>query len=392
MKRALIFSSLLVLAWSLFAQASLEAVLAEIEKNNTTLTALKGSAAAETIGNRTGIFLQNPEAEFGYLWGSPGSIGNRTDFSIRQSFDFPTAYGYRNQISALKNEQVELEYKAALYAIRLETKGFYYDIVYYNALIEALTGRVSHARQIASSYQAKFDVGETNILEYNKAQLNLLTALKELESTDIERNNSLAELKRLNGGKPVAVTEKELPPVVLPGDFEQWVTQAEENNPMLAWINRAITISGKQEDLSRAMSLPKLQAGYMRESVTAEQFQGITLGLSIPLWENKGQVKYAKANSQALESAAADKKVQYFNHLNALFNKAAGLQNSIRTYREGLVQYDNTDYLKAALDKGEISLINYINEFAFYYESVNKVLSLERDLQKVNAELHQFDR
>ena len=392
MKRALIFSSLLVMACGLFAQASLEAVLAEIEKNNTTLTALKGSAAAETIGNRTGIFLSNPEAEFGYLWGSPGSLGNRTDFSIRQSFDFPTAYGFRNQISSLKNEQVALEYKAALYAIQLEAKGYYYDIVYYNALIEALTERVSHARQIANSYQAKFDVGETNILEYNKAQLNLLTASKEVESANIERNNALAELKRLNGGTPLAIAEKELPPVVLPGDFDQWVAQAEERNPMLAWINRAVAISGKQEGLSRAMSLPKLQAGYMRESVTEEQFQGITFGLSIPLWENKGQVKYAKANSQALESEAADKKLQYFNHLNALYNKATGLQSSIRTYRDGLLQYDNTEYLKAALDKGEISFINYLNELAFYYESINNVLSLERDLHKVNAALHQFDR
>ena len=375
---------------SLMAQQSVDDILLQIEKNNTTLAALKKSVEAETIGNKTGIYIPNPEIEFNYLWGNPETIGNRSDFSIKQSLDFPTAYHFKNQISDLKNEQNLLMYRKELYSIKLQAKLIYFDVVYYNALIAELTKRVTYAKQIAQSYQSKFDVGETNILEYNKAQLNLLNAGKTLESTEIERNAQLAELTRLNGSIPVEITQMEFQPVVIPGSFDQWISQAEQQNPMLAWINKEIKISRKQEGLSKAMGLPKLQAGYMSESVVGQQFQGVTVGVSVPLWENKNRVKYAKANSLALESVEADNKVQFHNHLKTLYNKAAGLQQNVAGYREGLSQFYNSAFLKTALDKGEISLINYITEFSFYYESINNLLITERDLNKANAELNQF--
>jgi len=391
MKRAIIFNLLLVMVFSLGAQNTIDTVLAEIEKNNTTLAALKKSAEAETLGNKTGIFVPNPEVEFNYLWGSPGNIGNRTDFSIKQSLDFPTAYRFKNQISDLKNEQIMFLYRKELYAVRLQAKLIYFDVVYYNALIAELTKRVTYARQIAQSYKSKFDVGETNILEYNKAQLNLLNASKTLESTEVERSARLAELTLLNGGIPLEIAESEFQPVILPAGFDQWISQAEQQNPMLAWIKSEIEISSKQEGLSKALGLPKLQAGYMSESVVGQQYQGVTVGVSVPLWENKNRMKYAKANSLALESVETDNKVQFYNHLKALYNKAAGLQQNVAGYREGLSQYYNTTFLKTALDKGEISLINYITEFSFYYESINNLLTTERDLNRVNAELNQFE-
>lgn len=391
MKRTIIFNLLLVMVFNLRAQNNMDSVLSEIEKNNTTLAALKKSAEAETLGNKTGIFIPNPEVEFNYLWGSPGNIGNRTDFSIKQSLDFPTAYRFKNQISDLKNEQIMLLYRKELYSIRLQAKLIYFDVVYYNALIAELTKRVTYARQIAQSYKSKFDVGESNILEYNKAQLNLLNAGKTLESTEVERSARLSELTLLNGGVPLEITESEFQPVILPAGFDQWISQAEQQNPMLAWIKSEIEISSKQEGLSKALGLPKLQAGYMSESVVGQQYQGVTVGVSVPLWENKNRVKYAKANSLALESVEADNKVQFYSHLKALYNKAAGLQQNVAGYREGLSQYYNTAFLKTALDKGEISLINYITEFSFYYESINNLLNSERDLNRVNAELNQFE-
>jgi hypothetical protein len=82
--------------------------------------------------------------------------------------------------------------------------------------------------------------------------------------------------------------------------------------------------------------------------------------------------------------------VQFYNHLKSLYDKAAALQQNVAGYRESLHQFANAGFLKTALDKGEISLINYITEFSFYYESISNLLSLERDLNMINAELNQF--
>ncbi|MGI6134811.1 MAG: transporter, partial [Petrimonas mucosa] len=88
------------------------AILQDIEANNTTLAALREETNAQMLGNRTGITLPDPEAEFNYLWGNPSLIGNRTDFSVTQSFDFPTAYHHRREIAGMQNRNAELRYKA----------------------------------------------------------------------------------------------------------------------------------------------------------------------------------------------------------------------------------------------------------------------------------------
>ena len=118
-----IWAILFILPVSLSAQITVDSVLSAIEKNNTSLSAMRKSTEAEKIRNQTGIYLQNPEAGFNYLWGYPAAIGNRTDISIKQSFDFPTAYGYRRQIADTRNFQSDLEYqqqrKEILYAARI---------------------------------------------------------------------------------------------------------------------------------------------------------------------------------------------------------------------------------------------------------------------------------
>jgi outer membrane protein TolC len=374
---------------SLFSQNAIESVLNEIEKNNTTLSALQKSMEAKQLENKTNIYLQNPEVEFNYLWGND-VIGNRKDFSATQAFDFPTTYKHKKEISNIKNEQVELEYKKQQKDLLLEARLTAYDLVFTNALLLELSKRLNHAQSIANSYKSKFDIGETNILEYNKAQLNLLNLSKEMESFNIKREALLGELTRLNGGIPIEFTASEFPTSPIPTDFEQWYTRAEQSNPLLNWLKKEIEVSEKQVGLNRALSFPKFTAGYMSENVIGQDFQGITLGLSIPLWENKNKVKYARANAAAMEKTANDQKVQFYNRLKLLHTKAIGLQNNANDYKSKLQTFDSSELLKKALDKGEITLIDYILELSIYYESVNKLLRSELEMNKTLAELNQY--
>ncbi len=390
MKRLIfIFISVIIFNTALFAQ-NIDAVLAEVENNNTALSAIRERTDAEKIGNKTGIFLNNPEVEFNYLWGTPSAIGDRKDVSVSQSFDFPTVYKYRNQISDLKNRQAELQYIKQQKALMLETRLLLYDLIYVNALETELNKRLQHAQNIADAYKSQFEAGETNILEFNKAQLSLLQAKKQLEAAETERIALLSELKGLNGGIPVNFTESKFQPVAIPADFDKWYEQAQQQNPVLNWLKQEIEISEKQIKLNKAQSLPKFQTGYMSETVIGEQFQGITLGISIPLWENKNEVKYARANSNAVALETKNSKLQFYNRLKTLHSKAAGLQKSVLGYQSELASLDHSGLLRKALDAGEISLTDYILELSVFYESVNQLLELERDVHQITAELMQF--
>jgi hypothetical protein len=87
---------------------------------------------------------------------------------------------------------------------------------------------------------------------------------------------------------------------------------------------------------------------------------------------------------------ATDSKIQFYNHLKALHTKTIALQKNVNDYRSVLKSFDSSELIKIALDKGEISLIDYIVEFSLYYESVNKMLELEREKNKIFAELNQY--
>ena len=336
------------------------------------------------------MYLQNPEVEFNYLWGNPSSIGNRTDFSIKQSFYFPTAYGYLNQISSIKNEQSELEYRRQQKSVMLQARQVCLELIYTNALKAELSKRLVHAQSIARAYKARFDAGDANILEFNKSQLNLLNLSNQIELLEVERHAALAELTRLNGGVAIDFTGSDFQVLTIPADFETWYGQAEQGNPLLNWLKQEIEVSKKQVSLSKALSLPNIKTGYMSEKVVGQQFRGVSIGLSIPLWENKNTMKYAKANAIALESVVADNKIQFYNELKTLHSKAIVLQRNVSDYRSKLNSYNSSDLLKKALDKGEISLIEYSIELSFYYDSVNKMLEMEKELHKTWAELNQY--
>jgi outer membrane protein TolC len=372
---------------SLFAQSGVEAVLSSVEQNNTTLKALRESAEAQKLENRTGIYLANPEVEFNRFWGSPGAIGNRTDVSVTQSFDIPTVTGMKSRIAQGQNEMVEWQYKSDRLQILLDAKQSCIELIYFNALKKELDTRLDHAQTLAGAYREKLEQGDVNVLEFNKAQLNLATVQSEASRVEVERNALLQKLKRLNGGTAVILEDTQYGEQAFPLHFDEWYAEAEQKNPVLAYVRQDVEVSRKQVSLNKATGLPTISAGYLSEKTVGEHYQGITLGVSIPLWENKNKVRQAKAAVRAAEYREADSKQQFYSHLQTLYEQATGLKAVAAACRKSLETLNSTALLKKALDAGEISLLDYIVEIGLYYDTVNRSLEAERDFQKSFAEL-----
>jgi outer membrane protein TolC len=125
----------------------------------------------------------------------------------------------------------------------------------------------------------------------------------------------------------------------------------------------------------------------MSEDVIGQRYQGITTGISIPLWQNKNKVKQAKAEVLAAEENVADSKQQFYSQLQIQYNRAIGLMANAERYRKTMETANNTVLLKKALDIGQISTLDYIIELGLYYDIVNRALEAERDYQKAYSEL-----
>ena len=386
--RKIIFIVLAFMATSVSAQ---EWILKQIEENNTLLSSLRSQTEAEKIGNKTGIYPENPEVEAGYSWGNEKEMGNRIDFSVSQSFDFPTSYYHKKKLSDIRNSQADIRYQIERKNILLEAKNICIQLVYQNALSARLKEQMDLTQSVADAYSRKFEIGEASSLDLNKAKYDYINAQKDYNNSIIEKEYLLTELQRLNGGKPVEYSTLEFQEAFIPLNFQSWYESQEMKNYALIQAGREVNISKESEKLQRALNLPKFSAGYMSEKVKSEHFQGVTVGMSIPLWENKNTVRQIKAQTLANEQLQSDVNMQNYYQTEALYKKAVNLKQMVDDF-DRFQQSDKTvSLLKKALDKGELSLINYILELGIYYEMVQSKLETQRDLQLVIAELMQWD-
>ncbi len=374
------------------AQDNSQEVLNRIESNNTTLKALQEKTKADKIGNKTALNLANPEVEVGYLWGSPSGEGNRQDLNVNQSFDFPTAYGYRSQVVKGRNVQADLIYQQQAKEILQQARVFCVELVYQTKRYAELSERVKLAKELSEAYQTRFDKGDINIIEYNKTKLNLLNAEKAMQITEVEIATLRAELQRLNGGEPMLDLLGNYSSYSLPLSFDQWFNEAKMNNPALESAMKEVDLSRKQEKLTKALNLPKITAGYMSERLLGTTHQGVTLGVSIPLWEGKNTVKHQKAQTVALEMQQKDSELQFYNTLKNQYNRAGTLFGLLHDYEEILSTSNNRTLLKKAFEKGQLSLINYLLELSVYYETIDQYMEKEKEYQLALSELQQWDR
>lgn len=390
MKKIILSLSALWLSVSVWGQDPYAPVLEQIEQNSTTLRALQESMKAQKLSNKTGLTPENPEVEFGYLWGSPTGIGNRQDVNVSQSFDFPTVYTHKNKLSDLQNNSAEYEYKSQRMELLLSAKTTCIELVYYNGLHDLYSRLLDNARQIAESYEKMQATGDANRLDYNKAMINYTNMENEIKRIAIERNRLLSELTVLNGGIPVSFDTKEFGTPALPPDFESWYTAAEGGNPALQYLKSQVEVSNKQIQLSRSSNLPKFSIGYAGEFLAEEKFQGVAVGMSIPLWENKNQVKQAKAAAIASQQMEQDAKMQYYNRLKSLYEQSSQLQENIARYNTVLNQNNNEELLFKAYNSGELSLLDYLLEIEYFFDAYDNRLQAERDLELALASLNAY--
>lgn len=373
---------------------SVEEVMQEVERNNTTLMAKADERTSGELKAMSGIFLENPEVEFGYLWGNPAT-GNRIDVSVSQTFDFPSVYAYRRQVARGEQSLSQSTFRAARREILLETARRCVELVYLNAMSRELQDRHTAAQKLAASYKKQLATGSATILESNKAQMALLSLENSLADIESQRVAALTDLQRLNGGQAISFTQDSYDDsrskMPLIDNFEAWFDSMARLNPALEYLATQIEIGKKQVKLSTAMGLPKFSLGYKSEAVMpGEQFQGISASVSIPLWENKNNVKAARASLRAAESMAVDGKLQFYEQLRALYERAKALEKIDRAFHNSYKELSSTELLGKALAAGEISIVEYFVEMSLTYSLVDQGLTTQRDLSLTRAELFSF--
>lgn len=136
--------------------------------------------------------------------------------------------------------------------------------------------------------------------------------------------------------------------------------------------------------------LPKWSVGYMGEFIPEQRFQGVTVGLTLPLWENENRVRQAQAEAVATAQQRNDVELRYRSQWQRLYAQDAQLRETVERYAAVFSQHNNADLLYKAYTSGEMPLLNYLLETEYYLSAYVKQLQAQRDLELTLSELNGF--
>ena len=388
-----ILTILLVLSINtLFAQYAYQNVLDTIEVNSTVLAAHHKQMEASKAENNANTFVENPEIEAGYKFGYGGE-SSKIEVGITQEFDFPTVYSHQSKIRKMSSQIIDSQYEIDRLAVLSEAQAICTELIFCKMKLALYKQNYDNAVKIADAYQKMMEVGEINILDYNKSKMNLANTKNNYDLEVIHHDNLMATLKTMNGGKDIDFQYEDYAVVVLPESFDEWYANVENANPVFEQMRQQIAIDQQKVKLSKAEWFPKFSIGYGAEIAKGneEGEHGPSIGLVLPLWHNKGTVKSAKMHAEATEALLTNEKAMTYNYLNSLYAKAMALQNNIGVLASSLKEFDSQDLLFKAFTQGEINLLDYVTETEYYQNAMLELYSAQYEMNSTLIELKSYE-
>lgn len=368
---------------------SVDAILAQIAQNNKTIKANIQYWEEQKVRYRTGISLYNPVLEYDFLAGTPAIGGNQHDFTVSQSFDFPTAYVKKSQLAKQQSAQAEHQLVATRQNVLIEAKNICLELVYRNKLALQLTNRRVAIEKLQKDFKVKLDKGDGNILDLNKATLQLIEIKKDLQENLSEISQLNQKLTSLNGGIEISLTDTLYPAYTQIPVFEQLESDYETQDPMRKILEQQKAVSQKQLEVAKSLWLPKMELGYHYQGILGQTYNGVHTGIVLPLWENKNAVKAQQAKLLFDDLELQDHKNEHFYEIKALYTKYINLINTLNEY-EQIYKVNNAALIDKALSLGQITTIEYFMEANFYYTSYSNYLQMEKELHETLALLYKY--
>jgi cobalt-zinc-cadmium efflux system outer membrane protein len=382
----------LLSSMQLVAQSSIDNTLSVIAKNNKTLAANRQAWEAKKLEFNTGLTPSNPTIEYDYLIGTPANAGNQTDFTVSQAFDFPTAYTRKRKLADEQVKKADFNIVSLRQDVLLEAKTACIQLVHYNKLHTQLAKRMADAEKLVVSFQKKLDKGDGNILDLNKANLQLVEIKKDFQKNLSLINQLNHTLTELNGGEQIIFKDTLYPLLPKIPSFEELEKEYEENDPDRKILEQQKVVAETNLSLSKSMAMPKIELGYHYQGILGQRYNGVHTGVSIPLWENKNVIKQRKAEISAAESDIDAHKNEHYYHIKHLYENYINLKITMEAYEAANMDTSarNRVLLNKAFALGQLSSIEYFMEISYYYTTLNNFLETEKDYHESVAILLKY--
>lgn len=391
MKKYIILMALAAAACSAWGQNSIDEVLRSVEANNKDLQANSQLTVSKKLEARLDNNLPDPSVSYVHQYGNREGMGIQGELVASQSFDFPSVYVQKNKLS--QSKAVSYDHQGAEFRqqILLQAKEVCLDLVLLNQQKALLDQRRQNAEQLSALYAQRLESGDANILETNKINLELLNAKNEARMNEAARIAKLQELATLNGGIAIDFTDTVYAPVKEALSFEDLRAEAVTANPQLLTLKSEQVAARRQLSVNKSKGLPGFELGYRLNTASGgERFNGFLVGISIPLFSNRNNVRQAKAQTLYTDLQLESTTAAVESELHQLYNQSLALRTSMDEYAAVLQSQNSLSLLNKAIQTGQISMIEYFVDVTTLYQSMQNYMQLQNEYQKVMAQMYKY--
>lgn len=358
-------------------------VLSTIVSNNLSLknaVAVDEASIAEMKAENT---LEAPEFSYENLFGAKG-IGDKRNFSLSQSFDWPGVYAARSQ--AVKKSESAMQYlrESGVLDLRRDVRVALIDMINIRQQI-ATTSKICDGLAVMSEYYKKAsEEGNETRLDYNKAVVEHINAVRELKTLKADSSVIAATLRDLNGGKEVKELIARVGLNYPHADLYSLIPERESirmKDPSVAASRASIEAQKALVKVEKRSLLPGFSVAYLHEWEMGDNFNGFSVSITLPFLTGRSKVKAASMRlaSQNLDEEMAVIKI--YSEMQADYETAVELRELLREYR-GVMSDDSTfELLRKALDVGQINFLTYMQELNYF-------LAARRDFLEAHYRYH----
>ncbi len=389
-RKSIAIFGFILIAFKGFSQDKIQQVITSVADNNKSMKAYDNYTQGRILEAKTGLLPDNPSITFDYLTGG-NSNDHLKEFIAVQTFEFPSVYVHRKNISRDEMELSMLNKQLYDWEILFQTNLLCIDLIYLNKKQQELDLRERIAEGLVEDQEKRIENGFGTILELDKARLHLSTIRNEASKNQASRKAGLQHLAALNGGHIIEFNQDYYPGDYELPDFDSLFNYLESVDPVNKIIEKELEIAQRKVKLNRSNSLPDFEAGYRYEETALERFGGVHLGLTIPIWENTNRVKHSKINVDFVESKIIDHENMHYNEYKELYNSAISAGERLRALDEILSTMKYRENLEKALNQGEISRIEFFTEWSILYNTIDEYLLLEKEYYCLLSGLFKFE-
>ena len=365
-------------------------VLKQVAANNLTLQALAHDNQADVLDIKASNSIGGPSVEYSPFFTKGYSGVAESELVVSQEIDFPTKYAARNKQAKMQHTVGEQLLAKQRRDILLQAQLLSIDLIRLNQTLSMLHERLANSETLLQMYQKRMDAGDANALELNKVKLDCMEVRTLVNEAQGERTSLLQQLKQLNGGKPIDVTDTVLPEYPQITNFESYRALALASDADVAVAQTALRAADMNLKLQKNEWLPNISFGYRRNTEHGEGINGFLVGVSFPLYSNSNNVKAARQRRESAELQVLQAQNEAEASMRTNYEQLQGLQQVIDHSDVKLLQ-ESLDLFAKALQQGEITALVYYVEINSIYEKLQRHIDLHCQSVKLLAELHKAE-